>query len=373
MNNLNHALRFRALRLRMAEQEIAALLVTHLADVRYLCGFTGSNAALAITASSAVLYTDGRYKTQARQETKSAKVVIAQKSALAECCAFLAASGVSQCFFDGSHTSVAQLRAMQEAIKEAVKRVVRGTRRRGFFKALTKPIVAELRMIKDAGELARMEAAALLGCRLFEELLSKIEAGKSEISIAAELEYAARMAGAEGMSFDTIVAAGPRAALPHGVASAARIRPSGFIVLDFGIILEGYCSDMTRTVFLGDASPRERFAYDSVLEAQQAAIDAVKAGVRCSDVHEAACSVLRRAKLEKYFTHSTGHGVGLEIHEPPRIAKEQEELLKTGMVITIEPGVYLAGKFGIRIEDMVVVTESGGRVLTPAQKALIEL
>jgi Xaa-Pro aminopeptidase len=191
--------------------------------------------------------------------------------------------------------------------------------------------------------------------------------------VAALLEHGARARGAEGMSFETIVASGPRSALPHGRATSQRLPRKGFLTLDFGVILKGYCSDMTRTVFLGQPTRRERFTYDSVLEAQQAAVEAVKPGVSCGDVDEAARSVLRKAGLAEYFTHSTGHGVGLEIHEPPRIAADQSQFLLPGMVVTIEPGVYIAGHFGVRIEDMVVVTRDGGQVLTPASTGWTQL
>ena len=175
------------------------------------------------------------------------------------------------------------------------------------------------------------------------------------------------------MSFETIVASGLRSALPHGRATAQRLPRNGFLTLDFGVILNGYCSDMTRTVFFGQPTRRQRLTYDAVREAQQAAVAAVKPGVSCGDVDEAARSVLRKADLAEYFTHSTGHGVGLEIHEAPRIATGQTQSLLPGMVVTIEPGVYLAGEFGIRIEDMVAVTRQGGQVLTPASTGWTQL
>jgi Xaa-Pro aminopeptidase len=175
------------------------------------------------------------------------------------------------------------------------------------------------------------------------------------------------------MSFETIIAAGPRSAMPHGRATAAKLPRCGFVTLDFGVILNGYCSDMTRTVHLGKPKANERSAYEAVLEAQEAGVAAVTAGVSCGEVDEAARGVLRKAGLAEAFSHSTGHGVGLEIHEPPRIGAEQTTRLLAGMVVTIEPGIYLAGQFGIRIEDMVAVTGSGGQVLTTAPKALIEL
>jgi Xaa-Pro aminopeptidase len=175
------------------------------------------------------------------------------------------------------------------------------------------------------------------------------------------------------MSFETIVASGERSALPHGRASAAKLPRRGFVTLDFGVMLDGYCSDMTRTVHLGKARSGEREVYDAVLEAQEAAVSAVAPGVSVGEVDEAARSVLRRSGLDVYFTHSTGHGVGLEIHEGPRIAAKQTQVLEQGMVITIEPGVYQPGQFGVRIEDMVLVTAKGGEVLTPSVKAWIEL
>jgi Xaa-Pro aminopeptidase len=344
--------------------KLEALLVTHLPDVRWLCGFTGSNAALVVTARQAVLFTDGRYTAQAKQETRGARVVIAKHSALKESCALLAGR-VRRAAFDATHTTVADLHLMTAAID--------AKKRRGFFQPLRSPIVSGLRMIKDAAELAALEDAARLGCRLFEEMVPQMRNDLTEIAVAAELEYRARSLGADGMSFETIVASGPRSALPHGRATPARLPRNGFVTLDFGVILNGYCSDMTRTVHMGRASREERAAYDAVLEAQQAAVDAVKPNATCGEVDEAARAVLRRAGLAKYFTHSTGHGVGLEIHEFPRVAARQETKLQPGMAITIEPGVYLPGRFGIRIEDMVAVTATGRRVLTPATKNWIEI
>ena len=362
---MNHARRMRDLRRRMAAANVESLLVTHLPDVRYLCGFAGSNAALAVTRSKSVLFTDGRYIVQAKQQTQSARVVIAKQSALREACTFLAGTDVAHAAYDPSFTTVAALDSMRAAIPAKL--------RRSFFTAAKSSFVADQRMVKDEDELHRMREAALLGCRLFEQILPKFGAGVRETEIAAELEYDARRAGAEGMSFETIVASGPRSALPHGHATSAILPGKAFVVLDFGVILNGYCSDMTRTVHVGKVNNRERFAYDSVLEAQQAAFEAVRPGVTCGEVDEAARSVLRKSNLAKYFTHSTGHGVGIEIHEPPRVAAAQSQVLEPGMVITIEPGIYIPGEFGIRIEDMVLVTERSGETLTPATKALVEL
>ena len=210
-----------------------------------------------------------------------------------------------------------------------------------------------------------------LGASLFDRALEAIRPGVRETEVAAEMEYAARKAGAEAMSFETIIASGERSALPHGRASQAAIPAQGFVVCDFGVILSGYCSDMTRTVYVGRPSAEARRVYQAVKQAQQAAVDAVKPGISVGEVDQAARKSLQESGLAKYFTHSTGHGVGLEIHEAPRLAGGQTEILQPGMVITIEPGVYVPGKWGVRIEDMVVVTERGCEVLTPTSKELV--
>ena len=355
-----------ALRRRLTRAGLPGLLVTHPPDVRYLCGFTGSSAALAVTRRTARLFTDGRYTTQAAEEVKAAQVQIASGSPAVAATQWLAAQpGVAMAGFDAAKTTVAELARWKSELPTRL--------RKGFFQAAPASFVEQLRSVKEGAELAVMAEAALTGCKLFEHVLGVLRPGIAEVEVAAELEHQARMLGAEGMSFETIVAAGLRSAMPHGRATTALLPRRGFVTMDFGIIHKGYCSDMTRTVFLGKPKPEERRTYEAVLEAQENAVSAVAAGASCAEVDEAARSVLRREGLAEAFTHSTGHGVGLEIHEPPRVGAGQTTRLQAGMVITIEPGVYLPGKFGIRIEDMVAVTRSGGQVLTPAPKALIEL
>jgi Xaa-Pro aminopeptidase len=357
----------------MAAVPVPALLVTNLPDVRYLSGFTGSNAALAITRHAVRLFTDGRYTTQAAEEVAAArsgaKVEIVPSAASVAAVQWLAAQIAlpgqeTQIGFDAAHTTVAELDRWRAALPGKLRR-----------KLLipTASLVEPLRWLKDEDELAIMAEAAALGDSLFSHILTVIRPGIPEAAIAAELEYQARLSGAEGMSFDSIVASGPRSALPHGRASQAPLPRRGLLTLDFGVILKGYCSDMTRTVCLGKPSTREREVYDTVLAAQQASVAAVRSGTECGTVDEAARSILREAGIAEAFSHSTGHGVGIEIHEGPRIAAQQKEKLVTGMVITIEPGVYFSGEFGIRIEDMVAVTRTGGQILTVSPKALIEL
>jgi Xaa-Pro aminopeptidase len=345
---------------------LSGLLVTHLPDLRYLSGFTGSSGALAVTRRAVSLFTDGRYKAQAAEEVSAAKVRIVTGSPAVAAVEWLAAQpGVDFAGFDTSVTTVADLARWKAALPAKL--------RRAFLTALAAPLVGALRQTKDQDELALMSEAAQLGCRLFEHILAFVRPGIAETEVAAELEHRARLLGAEGMSFETIVASGIRSALPHGRATSALLPRRGFLTLDFGVILKGYCSDMTRTVYLGMPRAGERDAYQAVLEAQEAGVAAVGPGASCGEVDEAARSVLRKAGLAEAFSHSTGHGVGIEIHESPRIGAGQTTRLQPGMVVTIEPGIYLMGEYGIRIEDMVAVTKTGGQVLTPAPKALIEL
>jgi Xaa-Pro aminopeptidase len=363
---VDHLRRIGQLRRRIARAGLHGLLVTHLPDLRYLSGFTGSSAALAVTRRAARLFTDGRYTAQAAEEVQAAKVQIVANSPAVSAVQWLASQpGVEFAGFDPNWTTVTELSRLKAALPSHL--------RRTFLSAIAASLVEPLRWVKDEDELTIMIEAALTGCKLFEHILAFIRPGLAEFEVAAELEYQARQLGAEGMSFETIVASGVRSALPHGRATRARLPRRGFLTLDFGIILKGYCSDMTRTVHLGKPTPKERGAYGAVLEAQETAVAAVSAGTSCAEVDEAARGVLRKAGLAEAFSHSTGHGVGLEIHESPRVGAGQATRLLPGMVVTIEPGVYLPGHFGIRIEDMVAVTRTGGQVLTPAPKALIEL
>jgi Xaa-Pro aminopeptidase len=369
---MQHATRRRLAKQSAEAVEAGALLVTRGPDVRYLTGFTGSSGAVAIAGGRAALFTDGRYQTQAKAETgagtpggKALRVVIDRRPPGVQAVEWLMGLGVQRTAFDAGQTTVAALEAMRKALP--------GKLRRSFFVA-SDGLVAKLREVKDADEIAKMKRSAALGCALFEDVLEFIEPGVPEMEVAAKLEFLARMAGAEAMSFETIAASGARSALPHGRATKAKLPRRGFLTLDFGVVLDGYCSDMTRTVHLGKGSQREWDVYHSVLEAQQAAVAAVGPGVSCGYVDAAARSVLRRAGLEKAFSHSTGHGVGLEIHEGPRVAAKQTQALQPGMVITIEPGAYLEGEFGVRIEDEVLVTAKGREVLTAASpKAWMEL
>jgi Xaa-Pro aminopeptidase len=344
----------------LVRRKVDALVVTHLPNVRYLCGFSGS-AGVLLAARRSVFFTDGRYAEQAAAEVDGVRISIAKGSALAAAAAACLKLGLRSVAIEAEHLTVAQLGAFEQALGKGVK-VLR-----------LAGIVEELRALKDDGEIQLVRNAVELSSRLFRPLQKSLHSGVTESSIAAKLEYMARKAGADGMSFETIVASGTRSALPHGVASAAKLPVAGFVVLDYGVVLDGYCSDMTRTVHIGKAPAEARALYVAVLEAQLSAISAVRPGATTGEVDQAARQELKRAKLDRFFTHSTGHGVGLEIHELPRLAAGNDAILQAGMVITVEPGVYLRGKYGVRIEDMLLVTEHGYEVLTPVSKDLIEL
>jgi Xaa-Pro aminopeptidase len=357
---MDFSLRLRNIRQQLASAKLDALLISHLPNIRYLCGFTGSAGFLLISEQNTVFFTDSRYTRQAGEEVKGAKVAIARKSVLSAVAQWIGSrrkkTRTWAIGIESDHMTVGEKKRFMDMLPA-------GLRLRN-----APALVERARMVKDEEELGRIRAAVRLGASLFDRALAVIKPGVKETEVAAEMEYAARREAAEAMSFPTIIASGSRSALPHGRASGHRISAGGFVVCDFGVILAGYCSDQTRTVWVGAPSTEARDAYAAVKEAQEAAIAAVKPDASVGEVDAAARKVLRRAGFGRHFTHSTGHGVGLEIHEAPRVAAEQTEILKPGMVITIEPGIYFPGKWGIRIEDMVAVNEIGREVLTPTSK-----
>src|ERR1700681_1017553 len=358
---MDHAGRLSCLRSALGENDLDSLLVTHLPNIHYLCGFTGSSAALLVAKRGAILFTDGRYSAQAKEEVTGARIVIASKFPLVTAAGWLAKERRSSTLVGIEPGWITA------GMRDRLAGMLKGRARLRS----APPLVERARMVKDAAEILRIRRAVELGAGLFRIACKKIRPGVTEVEAAAAMEYEARRAGAEGMSFPTILASGARSAIVHGRASGARIPRRGFVVCDFGVILAGYCSDRTRTVHVGQPSGEARRLYEVVLEAQQSALSAVRPGATAAEVDGAARRVLRKRKLAQYFTHSTGHGLGLEIHEAPRLAEGQTHKLEPGMVITIEPGAYLPGKWGVRIEDVVVVTPSGCEVLTPTDKELV--
>jgi Xaa-Pro aminopeptidase len=345
----------------LGKASLDGLLVTHPADWYYLTGFTGDSGALVVSQRAATLITDGRFVGQAKAETTGVNVVLQKTSALEATGQFLAASKIKNVGFEPGQLSVAQFGTVKKAAGKQCKWIS------------SPGVVAALRMRKDEQELAVMRRSAILAGQVVEHAIKLLKPGVREFEIASEIDYQMRKLGALRSAFETIVAFGERAALPHARPTAKRLKKNELVVLDLGAILAHYCSDITRTVYVGKAPERTREWYKAVQDAQVAAIAAVKNGVSCGDVDAAARQVLERSGLGKYFVHSTGHGLGLEIHEDPRIARGQKKRLEPGNVITIEPGIYIEDVGGIRIEDDVVVHESRIEVLTRPTRDLIEI
>jgi Xaa-Pro aminopeptidase len=338
------------------------LLVTHLPNVRYLCGFSGSAGVLLVEGDRSTLFTDSRYTFQAREETSGVHIHIAKQGLLRAVGSALGERrGRHRVGYAAGSVTVAQKQALEGAAGTRVRWVSDGG------------AVEKLRAVKDADELTCMREAASLISGVFGGVVRQIRPGVTELEVAAEIEYAIKRRGGSGPSFETIVASGPRSAWAHARPTAKVLRKSELVVLDQGAILGGYCSDMTRTVFLGRAPRNVRRLYEAVLQAQNAGKRAIRPGVKAGDVDRAARGVLRRLGLARYFTHSTGHGLGLEVHEMPRLGRGEETVLQEGMVLTVEPGVYVEGLGGIRIEDDVVVTAQGAVDLTTAPRNFLEL
>ena len=353
--------RRRKLQLLIAAQRLSSLVVTQPASWFYLTGFTGEAGALVVSRRRVALITDGRFTDQARQETSGIRIVRQAASLACSLGEFLKRSGAGKVGFDASHVTVSQLRAMRKAAGSGVRWIPAAGH------------VERLRRQKGAQEIALMRKAAILTGDVLESALKLLRPGIRELEVAAEIEYQMRQRGASGPAFETIVAFGERSAYPHARATSKRLRKNELVVLDLGAILAHYCSDITRTVVVGRAPARIRQWHRAVQEAEAAAIAAVKAGITCGEVDAAARRVLAGYRLDSCFVHSTGHGLGLEVHEDPRVAKGQKHVLEPGNVITIEPGVYVPGVGGIRIEDDVAVHAERTEVLTRIPRDLIEI
>ncbi|MGD1210773.1 MAG: aminopeptidase P family protein [Candidatus Acidiferrales bacterium] len=349
------------LRLCFAGLGIDAILVSHLPNIRYLCDFSGSAGLLLVEVSTSTLFTDSRYTLQAGQEVRGARVHIARKGLLGAAGAYLRGRQRRSVGYATGNVTIGQKQTLEAAAESRVRWIADAN------------AVEKLRAVKTRDEVVEMQAAAQLISDVFRGVLKIVRPGVTELDLAAEIEYGIKKRGGSGPSFETIVASGPRSAWAHARPTAKPLRKNELVVLDQGAILRGYCSDMTRTVFLGRASRRIRGLYQGVLRAQEAAKAVIRPGVKAGDVDRAARNVLRQLGLAQYFTHSTGHGLGLEVHEMPRLDKGEQTVLQDGMVVTVEPGVYLEGLGGIRVEDDVLVTAQGAVDLTTAPREFLEL
>ena len=334
------------------------LVVTSLVNVRYLTGFTGSNAIALVGPDTRVFLTDFRYIEQSAAEVDGAfDRQIGPE--LMELLPDLLPPSTGRLAFEDAHMTVRAHRRLRELVDDRVELVAGGD------------LVESLRVVKDAEEIARIGEAAKLADAALRQIMEQGLVGRTEVQVATALERAMNDLGAQRPSFDTIIAAGPHGALPHAKPRDVEIGPGELVVIDWGAELDGYCSDCTRTLATGDLPDAALSAYDLVQEAQVAGVDAIHAGVGGREADSAARDVIGAAGHAEHFGHGLGHGVGLEIHEAPRLSQRSDSVLASGNVVTVEPGVYVPGDFGVRIEDLVVVTETGCTILTSVPKDLI--
>ncbi len=342
---------------RLAQRELDALLVTDLVNVRYLSGFTGTNALCVVSPQERLFLTDFRYVERAKAEVPDFERVRGKQDLLGEAAERL----TGRVGFEDQHVSVRQFERLRELVPEGVELVPAGG------------LVEELRAVKEPDELRIIREAADLADDIYEYLCSRGLVGRTEREVALDLEHEMRERGAEDPSFPSIVAAAANGALPHATPRPERIPPDTLVIVDMGCRVDGYCSDCTRTFATGEIGDDAAAVYELVLAAQEESLAAVRAGAEGRAVDDVARSRIAEAGHGDHFGHGLGHGVGLEIHEGPRLAQTAENTLAAGNVVTVEPGVYLPGEFGVRIEDLVIVTDDGSEVLSHFPKPLITL
>ncbi|MGF9699027.1 M24 family metallopeptidase [Paenibacillus sp. MABNR03] len=347
--------RVNKLREAMRERELTAMLITNPINRRYMTGFTGSAGYVLITEQEAYLLTDFRYMTQAPQQAKGFTVVEHGPKPMESVRELLASANIKEVGFEQDTVTFGTHASYAEALQSIELKAVSG-------------IVEQLRIFKDEDEIAVMQRAADLADVTFSHVLQFAKPGMTEREVDLEMEFFMRKHGATSSSFDTIVASGERSAMPHGVASSKVIGQNELITFDFGALLDGYCSDLTRTIATGTPVPELRKIYDIVLEAQLHTLENLKPGMTGREADALARDIIAGYGYGDQFGHSTGHGLGMEVHEAPRLSKLSDDVLKPGMVVTVEPGIYIDGLGGVRIEDDVVITETGIHILTKSDK-----
>lgn len=361
MNPKIYAVRRRRLAARLKKENLDAFVATSPHHLRYLFGFSGSNGLGLVADGEGRFLTDSRYAEQIKKEVRGVPTAVISGpllNGLKELPFFLKPR--QRVGIDAKSVTVKMLDLCTAALRQTL-----------WEK--TENLVEGLLAVKDSDELSRIKKAVEIADITFEEILPALRPGARENEIAAEIEYRLKRNGADEPAFSTIVASGFRSAMPHGRASDKRLKSGEFVTLDFGAFYSGYCSDVTRTVVLGKASPRQKKVYDVVFRAQKRGIEAIRPGRRGREVDGEARAVIKRAGMGKYFGHGTGHGIGLLVHDYPGVGQTSEDILKSGMVVTVEPGVYIPGWGGVRIEDDVYVGPRRGAVLNRAPKALLEL
>ncbi len=358
--------RIQALRRRFKTLGIANYLVTRPSNIRWLCRFSGSNGLLMVTGRHAHFITHGRYKNQSGEQVTSAEIhVYSSGKSIAD--AFVKEMKLNKLIRFRGRIGI-ENSFMNVEMYELLKRTFPNS---GLIETLN--VIEDLAQVKEEYEIEAIKRAVKITDKVFKSVLDEVKPGVRELDIAAEISYQHMKNGAQKNSFETIVASGPRSALPHGIASNRKIRKGDFVTFDMGCLVDGYASDMTRTIVVGEATKKQKNIYSIVLQAQQSAVDAIKPGIKCSELDDIARKIISDAGYGDNFPHSLGHGLGLEVHARPVLAKQSQAKLKPGMVVTVEPGIYINGWGGVRIEDDVLVTGEGHQVLNKSTKELLEL
>lgn len=341
----------------MANENIDGLLIDSDINRRYLSGFTGTAGRILFTEKNNYFITDFRYTEQAKKQTTGYQIIEVNKNFEEGLNELLKESEVNVLGFESKAISYEQFEKYEKKLEVELKP--------------TKKLIEDLRLIKDKSEVKKIKKAIAYTDRAFKHICNYIKPGLSEREVALELEFFLKQMGAEKNAFEFIVASGTRSSLPHGVATEKKIEKGDFVTMDFGAFFQGYCSDLTRTIIMGKPTDRQREIYNIVLEAQLAVIEKIKAGMSCKEADGIARDIIDNAGYKENFGHSLGHGIGMEVHEAPRVSYSSDSKLKTGMVVTDEPGIYIPDWGGVRIEDDLYLTDEGCQVLNSAPKELI--
>ncbi|OEH94478.1 M24 family metallopeptidase [Bacillus solimangrovi] len=351
--------RLQKFRDQFATLHVDGLLITSEKNRRYMTGFTGSAGVVLISADRAAFITDFRYMEQADKQVKGFEIVQHKGTIQDEVAKVAKDMGIEKLGFEQEHLTFAQFRTYEENISSDLVPI--------------SGAVEKLRLIKSEDEVAIIQDAVNIADAAFEHILTFIRPGLTELEVSNELEFFMRKQGATSSSFDIIVASGHRSALPHGVASDKKIESGELVTLDFGALYKGYVSDITRTIAVGEVEPKLKEIYDVVLQAQLRGVNHTKAGMTGIEADALTRDYIKEKGYGQYFGHSTGHGIGLDVHEAPSLSFKSNTVLEPGMVVTVEPGIYISGLGGVRIEDDIVITDSGNKILSKSSKELITL
>jgi Xaa-Pro aminopeptidase len=345
----------------LKDEDLDAFLISYLSHVRYLSGYTGTNGLMIVSQNSSSFLTDFRYQEQSRKQVKGSKITVVQRDLY---------SGLAD--VPGLKSKRIKLGYQAEFVSCKIYQQLKTLLPNCLLVPMEQSVEA-LTIKKDRDEIENIKKAAEITDLVFAEILNIIRPGMAELDLAAEIEYRMKGFGSSTPYYETIIASGKRGALPHGIASKKKIQKGDFVTMDFGAVWDGYTADLTRTVVVGTATSRQKTIYNTVLKAQQYAIRRVKAGIKACDLDKVARDLIKNAGYSRYFGHGLGHGIGLLIHDNPAINPTNQLVLEPGMVITVEPGIYIPNWGGVRIEDDVLITPRGHEILTNSERKLLEL